>query len=124
MEMQNWFRKTARPRLEAEVRRTLSALAGVELSAREACEVLPRIESHKWYVSERLGRDVGLRVAALDYFENVDAARRERSAPGALARKLRRTFVGFAALHLTHLSRQAHEGVFADGPEQFTWPGE
>ena len=29
------------------------------------------IETHKWILSERLGRDVGLRVAALDYFENV-----------------------------------------------------
>jgi hypothetical protein len=26
---------------------------------------------HKWFVSERIGRDVGLRVAAIDYFENV-----------------------------------------------------
>jgi transitional endoplasmic reticulum ATPase len=27
---------------------------------------------HKWYLSERLGRDVGLKVATIDYFENVD----------------------------------------------------
>lgn len=26
---------------------------------------------HKWLLSERAGRDVGLRVAALDYIENV-----------------------------------------------------
>jgi len=26
---------------------------------------------HKWLISEQLGRDVGLRVAALDYLENV-----------------------------------------------------
>jgi hypothetical protein len=29
------------------------------------------IETHKWILSERLGRDVGLHVAAIDYFENV-----------------------------------------------------
>ena len=122
MTIQNWLRKVARPRLTTEVQRTLSALSGVQLSAREACEALPRIESHKWYVSERLGRDIGLRVAAIDYFENIDGARRARTRPGALAQKLRRAAERLAALHLTHLSWQAHEGVFADGPAQFAWP--
>jgi hypothetical protein len=32
----------------------------------------PAIERHKWMLSERLGRDVGAKVAALDYFENFD----------------------------------------------------
>jgi hypothetical protein len=62
--------KATQPQL-TDVQRTLNALAGVNLSAREAREVLPFIENHKWYVSERLGRDVGLRVAAIDYFENI-----------------------------------------------------
>ena len=64
-----------RTRIEVEraaQRRALRrALAGVRVSAREAQAVWPRILEHKWYVSERLGRDVGLRVAAVDYFENV-----------------------------------------------------
>jgi Zn/Cd-binding protein ZinT len=29
------------------------------------------LQDHKWYLSERLGRDVGLFVAALDYFLNI-----------------------------------------------------
>lgn len=29
------------------------------------------IKDHKWYLSERLGRDVGTIVAALDYFLNI-----------------------------------------------------
>lgn len=29
------------------------------------------LQDHKWYLSERLGRDVGLPTAAADYFENV-----------------------------------------------------
>jgi hypothetical protein len=29
------------------------------------------IKDHKWLLSERLGRDVGLFVAALDYFLNI-----------------------------------------------------
>lgn len=55
----------------AEAARELSRVAGVRVSPRVAREALPRILEHKWYVSERLGRDVGLRVAAVDYFENI-----------------------------------------------------
>ena len=59
----------------ATERRELKALAGVKLSARGAREVWPRVLDHKWYMSERMGRDVGMRVAAVDYFENVEPAR-------------------------------------------------
>ena len=56
--------------------RALRKLAGVRSSASEAQAVWPRILEHKWYLSERLGRDVGVRVAAVDYFENVQPPRR------------------------------------------------
>ena len=49
----------------------LNAAAGMRLLSLEAREVWPQVLEHKWYMSERLGRDVGLRVAAVDYFENV-----------------------------------------------------
>jgi hypothetical protein len=52
-------------------RRLLQQLAGVRLSPDEARTLWPRVLDHKWYISERLGRDVGLRVAAIDYFENI-----------------------------------------------------
>jgi uncharacterized protein DUF4032 len=58
------------------LRRELRRLAGVELSAREASAVWPSVLEHKWYLGERLGRDVGLRVAAVDYFENIHTAQR------------------------------------------------
>jgi hypothetical protein len=45
---------------------------------------------HKWFVSERLGRDVGLRVAALDYFENVRLPRHTRVGHKAQSRVLGR----------------------------------
>lgn len=51
--------------------RKLRQLTAVKLSEPEACAVWPRILDHKWYLGERLGRDVGLRVAAVDYFENI-----------------------------------------------------
>jgi hypothetical protein len=37
---------------------------------REAKHLWERIVDHKWYVSERLKRDIGFRVAAIDYVEN------------------------------------------------------
>ncbi|HWT03958.1 MAG TPA: DUF4032 domain-containing protein [Pyrinomonadaceae bacterium] len=51
--------------------RELNSAAGVGLSSVEASEVWPQVLEHKWYMSERLGRDVGLRAAAVDYFTNV-----------------------------------------------------
>ena len=54
-------------------------LAGVRLSPAEARAEWPRVLEHKWFVSERLGRDTGLRVAAIDYFENVRLPRHKRT---------------------------------------------
>ena len=51
--------------------RTLRQLTGVKLSRSEADRVWGSLLDHKWYLSERLGRDVGLRVAAVDYLENI-----------------------------------------------------
>ena len=33
-----------------------------------------KILEHKWYLSEKLGRDVGVKVACLDFIENNDLA--------------------------------------------------
>lgn len=52
-------------------RRTLRSLAGVSLTSDQARAAWPKVLEHKWYMSERMGRDVGLRVAAVDYFDNV-----------------------------------------------------
>ncbi|MHB8202444.1 MAG: DUF4032 domain-containing protein, partial [Desulfomonilaceae bacterium] len=31
-----------------------------------------KILQHKWFLSEKLGRDAGIKVACLDYIENID----------------------------------------------------
>src|SRR5258708_31222052 len=62
----------------ADEKLLLKNLAGVKLSAGEARAVWPRVLDHKWYVSERLGRDVGLKVAPVGYFENVEPIRQAR----------------------------------------------
>lgn len=41
-----------------------------DLPQREAKYLWERITDHKWYLSERLKRDVGFRVAAVDFIEN------------------------------------------------------
>lgn len=61
-----------------EEQEALKELAGVKLRPAEARAEWPRMLEHKWFMSERLGRDVGLRVAALDYFENVRLPRHTR----------------------------------------------
>src|SRR2546423_15257275 len=56
----------------------LKRLAGVKPSPAEARAERPRVLEHKWLVSERLGRDIGVRGAPIDYFQNV---RRPRAPP-------------------------------------------
>jgi len=68
----------------------LKELAGVKLRPAEARAEWPRVLEHKWFVSERLGRDVGLRVAALDYFANVRLPRHTRTSHRPAASRLRR----------------------------------
>jgi hypothetical protein len=50
----------------------LRALTGFTLDASEARTAWPKILEHKWLLSEQLGRDVGLRVAATDFLENIE----------------------------------------------------
>lgn len=73
-----------------EEQRLLKELAGVRLPAAEARAEWQRVLEHKWFVSERLNRDIGLRVAAIDYFENVRLPRPSRAERPALARRAAR----------------------------------
>ncbi|HEX8149004.1 MAG TPA: DUF4032 domain-containing protein [Pyrinomonadaceae bacterium] len=73
-----------------EEQKVLRELAGVRLRPAEARAEWPRVLEHKWFVSERVGRDVGLRVAALDYFENVRLPRHTRTSYKPVASRLRR----------------------------------
>ena len=51
-------------------RRIIKDLTGVRFGQTNAREVWASILEHKWYLGERLNRDVGLRTAAIDYLEN------------------------------------------------------
>ena len=51
--------------------RIIKDLTGVRVTKRNARAVWSSILEHKWYLGERLNRDVGLRTAAVDYLENI-----------------------------------------------------
>jgi transitional endoplasmic reticulum ATPase len=51
--------------------------SGARLEPEAAEDLWPKILQHKWLMSEKLGRDVGLRVACIDFLENMEQAREE-----------------------------------------------
>lgn len=48
----------------------LKEFTGKQFSRIEAEALFSKITNHKWMISEQLNRDVGLRVAAIDFMEN------------------------------------------------------
>ncbi len=56
---------------EANEQKLLKKLTGKKFAESEAKTVWTKIQNHKWLLSEKLGRDIGLRVAAIDYIENI-----------------------------------------------------
>ena len=48
----------------------LQELSGKSFSRSEAEVVWKKILNHKWNISEKLNRDVGFKVAAIDFIEN------------------------------------------------------
>ena len=54
---------------------------GGQLQSELAAELLMHILRHKWFLSEQLGRDVGIKVACLDYIENMHSIQAELDEP-------------------------------------------
>lgn len=51
--------------------------SGTKLDPDIAADLWPKILKHKWLLSEKLGRDIGLRIACIDFLENMDQAIKE-----------------------------------------------
>ncbi len=51
--------------------------SGRKFEPETAGELWVKILQHKWFLSEKLGRDVGVRVACIDFVENIDVIRDE-----------------------------------------------
>jgi SpoVK/Ycf46/Vps4 family AAA+-type ATPase len=60
-----------------ECRNKILELSGVEFESDIAIDLWSNIFKHKWLLSEKLGRDVGLRTACIDFLENMDQAPEE-----------------------------------------------
>jgi transitional endoplasmic reticulum ATPase len=52
-------------------------ISGSKFEPDIAADLWPRILQHKWLMSEKLGRDVGLRIACIDFLENMEQADKE-----------------------------------------------
>ncbi|MGD0827757.1 MAG: AAA family ATPase, partial [Desulfobaccales bacterium] len=63
--------------LAPEVSAAIFECSGARIEPEVAADLWPRILQHKWLMSEKLGRDVGQRVACIDFLENMDQAREE-----------------------------------------------
>jgi hypothetical protein len=58
---------TLKPGLEQKF---LLEYTGKHFPAREAEKIWLKVIDHKWFISEQLNRDIGLKVAAIDYVQN------------------------------------------------------
>ncbi len=55
-------------------RQRILELSGNDFEADVAADLWSKIISHKWLLSEKVGRDVGLRTACIDFLENIEQA--------------------------------------------------
>jgi transitional endoplasmic reticulum ATPase len=52
-------------------------ISGTKVESDMAADLWPKILQHKWLLSEKLNRDVGLRTACIDFLENMEQALKE-----------------------------------------------
>jgi SpoVK/Ycf46/Vps4 family AAA+-type ATPase len=52
-------------------------ISGIKFDPYIAANLWPKILQHKWLMSEKLSRDVGLRTACIDFLENMEQALKE-----------------------------------------------
>lgn len=82
-------------------RSLLQVYTGEPISETEAEKLLRRIADHKWYVSEKLDRDVGFHVAAIDYVENFYERQPAQSSLSLLLSKSSRAIKTVVLKYLT-----------------------
>ena len=56
---------------------TIFEISGSRIDLDIAPDLWQKILKHKWLMSEKLNRDVGLRTACIDFLENMDQALKE-----------------------------------------------
>lgn len=56
---------------------TIYEISSTKFESEIAADFWPKILQHKWLMSEKLHRDVGLKTACTDFFENMEQALKE-----------------------------------------------
>lgn len=56
---------------------TIFEISGTKFDPDIAADLWSKILQHKWLMSEKLGRDVGVRTACIDFLENMEQALKE-----------------------------------------------
>lgn len=56
---------------------TIFEISGTKFDPDIAADLWSKILQHKWLMSEKLGRDVGVRIACIDFLENMEQALKE-----------------------------------------------
>jgi len=56
---------------------TIFEISGTKFDSDIAADLWSKILQHKWLMSEKLGRDVGVRIACIDFLENMEQALKE-----------------------------------------------
>lgn len=85
----------------------LKKYADADFTKEEAAFIWERVIDHKWFIGERLKRDVGLRVAAIDYLENFfdPSIFRKNNQHKGILRRLQRTVSQTARNYFTAKSK-------------------
>ena len=60
-----------------EYKNRIFELSGADFEPEFAADLWSKIMKHKWFLSEKVGRDVGLRTACIDFLENIEQAASE-----------------------------------------------
>lgn len=63
--------------LPEECASTIFEISGAKFDPDIAADLWSKILQHKWLVSEKLGRDIGVRTACIDFLENMEQALKE-----------------------------------------------
>ncbi len=85
----------------------LHEFTGKSFGKKEAQTIWEKVVDHKWYVSERLQRDIGLRVATIDYIENICEPVQRKSLQSSFFSKLFNPVANIASSYLTAKGNQS-----------------
>ncbi len=84
----------------------LRKLTDENFTKKEAKLIWEKVVDHKWYIGERLKRDVGERVAAVDYIENFyEPQQISKNKQSGVFRRIANSFTNLGRAYFVSKSR-------------------